>query len=228
MTVRGPPKARRKGTSMGLDGPRRLFVVLVGGLLLVSSPGGVVAGPPIGSTGGIIPADHRSPAQGVWWKQAKERHLLVRDGSGAVTLRAPTTILRSVAADAPTHLKLPTAVTSRIIEPEGHGLDDSSPRRSYDDRNYWNFCAPGAATVAAYYFGGGPMAMVGTFHEPYGPKVVSTHWHEADTDANGYKANARAYILYMAEAVQPPTFPRPGIDNFDEYPTRGGSVEIRP
>ena len=45
-------------------------------------------------------------------------------------------------------------------------------------------------------------------------------------DSNlGFNAKGRAYMLFMAMQVQPPSFDRPGIDDFSTYPTLGGSPQ---
>ena len=155
------------------------------------------------------------------WLSVKQAHRIVRASGGRTQVSAG--IAASILASAPSAMTLPTRFTARTIEPEGSGTDDAG--KSYADRNYWNMCAPGAATVAAYYFGQQPAVFTGTYREPYGPKQVATHWDATDVDDKGYSANGRAYILYMAEAVYPPSFTRAGIDDFDEYPTHGGSAD---
>ena len=50
-----------------------------------------------------------------------------------------------------TSARLPIDWTGRVWEPKGSGgVDDRG--HAYTDPNYWNFCAPGAAVVAMYYF----------------------------------------------------------------------------
>jgi len=200
------------------------LIVFVGAVVLMSTPGGAAARSPVRSTGGLIPTDRTWPQQDAAWLTAKRAHRVIR-GPDGVHVMPPATRGGDAVSGAPSSVLLPYAITAHIVEPDRIGYDDSSPRKYYDDRNYWNFCAPGAATVAAYYFGQRSMGMTGTFHEPYGPHVTYTHWNESDRDTDGYNAYARAYLLYMAEQVRPPTFGRPGIDDFDDYPTRGGSTE---
>jgi hypothetical protein len=121
-------------------------------------------------------------------------------------------------------LTLATKSASRIVEMPGYGKDDIG--KSYNDLNYWNICSAGAATVATSYFVPDPYQMLGAFHEPYGQYSVTTQWNEQDVDYNlGYVARARAYVLYMAMAVDPPSFDKPGIDDFSTYPTLGGSPQ---
>ncbi len=122
---------------------------------------------------------------------------------------------------------LDTTVVSQIVEPEGSGLDDAS--HSYTDQNYWNYCMPGAVTVALYYFlpkdvTGWP---AGNFKEPMNaPSTIpsaGTYW-QSDEKVNGYHTYGRAYLMYRAEQVKPPSYTTPGIVSFSTYPTTGGTL----
>lgn len=122
---------------------------------------------------------------------------------------------------------LDTSVVSRIVEPEGDGHDDAS--QSFTDKNYWNFCTPGAVTVALYYFVPGNVTgwPAGNFREPSNaPSSIpsaGTHWASSDK-VNGYQTYGRAYLMYLAEQVKPPSFAAPGMDAFTSYPTTGANL----
>jgi hypothetical protein len=126
---------------------------------------------------------------------------------------------------------LDTSVVSQIVEPEGDGQDDGS--HSFTDKNYWNFCMPGAATVALYYFlpsnvTGWP---AGDFREPSNaPSTIpaaGTHW-ASDEKVNGYHTYGRAYLMHLAEQVKPPSYASAGMASFASYPTTGANlVDVR-
>jgi hypothetical protein len=123
----------------------------------------------------------------------------------------------------PAAKRLVTSEAQLIVEPPGSGVDDRG--MSFVDLNYWNFCAPGGATVAAYYFGSTRVTArpAGYFVEPYGPKRVRTYWASADT-ASGYAAKGRAFLMYIAEQVAPPGWATPGLAEFSYYPTTGATL----
>ena len=212
-----------------MTAPLVRFLATLGGLvglgaLLLGSPAGTLGAGPLG--GGMLPnsaAQSRlvdDPAK----VAAKEAGQLTRQGNLA-TLIAPG-VTPSTASNADPSLVLDTSVSGLIVEQRGDLYDDL--HHLYGDRNYWNFCAAGAATVATYYWTFGFPA-AGYFTEPYGPHTSTTYWRSSDTGtssdtSNGYGTNGRNYVIYMAEKVLPPTFGRPGIDNFDSYPTTGGSL----
>jgi len=126
---------------------------------------------------------------------------------------------------------LDTSIVKLIVEPEGSGHDDLS--RDFTDRNYWNFCAPGAVTAALYFFvpdhiTGWP---AGYFKEPaHRPSTIptnGTYWKSHDS-VNGYQTYGRAYMMHLAMQVDPPSFLSPGMIPFDAYPTSGSNlVDIR-
>jgi hypothetical protein len=205
---------------------RRLVLVALAGAVMLSVQFSAVtaARPPAGESGGVLPSIRHWPLkQPTDWVRAKRAHQ-VRRIHGAGTVIAPIAPGARRISAPPASLTLPSKVTAQFIEPLGVGQDDSGKR--YVDVNYWNICAAGAATAAAAYFLDDPTDLSGTFREPYGPFAISTQWDAADTDSvGGFRAQARAYMLYMAEAVKPPSFDRPGIDNFDTYPTLGGAPQ---
>ncbi len=134
--------------------------------------------------------------------------------------------------------------TKSFLESQGDSERDDAGT-SYTDDNYWNFCPAGAATVAMMYAGASspvtpnPINMTGSFIEPvYSVKRVTTAWNASDNDylSPHYLTRGRAYIMYMAERVQPAaptssyfnhtyqgaTGNYPGMLDFSTYPTAGG------
>lgn len=122
---------------------------------------------------------------------------------------------------------LDTSIVSQIVEPEGDGQDDAN--QSFTDKNYWNFCMPGAVTVALYYFH--PANVISwpaaNFKEPSNsPSTIpsaGTYW-KSDEKVNGYHTYGRAYLMYLAEQVKPPTYAVAGIASFTSYPTTGANL----
>lgn len=109
---------------------------------------------------------------------------------------------------------LDTTVVAEIVEPRGSGSDALG--HSYTDKNYWNFCAPGATTAALSFFGSHATSWpAGYFEEPYGPYRIKTYWDDA---------HSHAYLMHIAEQVQPPNFTTPGLPSFSTYPTTGSSL----
>jgi len=209
-------------------GARRLIVgaaALAAALFLPASAGAASPVRVVRDMGDVKANDPGWPLhQDVAWLAAKWQHRVVRGTDGVVRVLPPPPRDRAHAEVMPDAKTLASGIAAKILEPEGSGVDDSWPRKAYSDRNYWGFCAAGAAAVSLFYIGLS-LGMAGTFHEPYGPHVSYTHWERNDVDANGYQTYARAMIVYLAEATQPPSFNRPGIDDFDTYPTSGGSPQ---
>ena len=204
--------------------PRRaVAAAAVAGLLLAWSAPASVHGEGAGTTrasGGAAPpgvAPRSVVAQDPAWLAAKAAHRLrlTPDGAVPVAAEAPVPVV-------PIARRLATSDTGLIVEPPGSGRDDRSV--SYVDANYWNFCAPGAATVAAYYFGASRVtARPAAFYvEPTGPYRLRTYWASADT-VSGYATKGRSYLMYMAEQVAVPTWIVPGIDIFTSYPSPGAT-----
>jgi hypothetical protein len=105
-----------------------------------------------------------------------------------------------------------------IVEPPGSGDDDRG--HAYTDRNYWNFCGPGAVTAGLSYFTSHVTTWpAGVFTEPYGPHKSSTFWASSGDGTVG-----RAYLMHIAEQVKPPDFTRAGLAHFATYPTTGASL----
>ncbi len=203
---------------------RRVLVSVFAGVVMLSVQGPVVsAGAVVRTTGGVLPFDHNWPVQPD--PKAMTAKLEGRLGT-TVDIhgqRRPQVLPHRISAPPPA-LMLPTRDSARFVEPPGFGTDDAG--KTYTDANYWNFCSAGAATVAASYFISDPANVTGAFREPYGPYSVTTRWDAADVDSNqGFNAKARAYMLFMATQVQPPSFSNPGIDDFSTYPTMGGSPQ---
>lgn len=112
---------------------------------------------------------------------------------------------------------LDDSIVGMIVEPPGSGNDDKGAY--YDDRNYWNFCAPGSVSAGLAYFTSNPTNWsAGEFVEPYGPHTSKTYWTSADAWVG------RAYLMYIAEQVKPPSFTKAGLPDFSTYPTNGSSL----
>ncbi len=151
----------------------------------------------------------------------------------AATVDAPADVKPADAAveaaqpEAGTPGLLDTSVVSEIVEPEGAGKDDASS--SYTDKNYWNFCMPGAVTVALYYFAPTNVTAwpAGDFKEPANaPSTIpsaGTYWKSSDS-VNGYATKGRAYLMHIAEQVKPPNFTTAGLASFSTYPTTGANL----
>lgn len=122
---------------------------------------------------------------------------------------------------------LDTSIVSRIVEPEGGGKDDAN--NSFTDKNYWNFCMPGAGTVALYYFLPSNVTSwpAGSFKEPSNaPSTIppgGTYWASQDK-VNGYATYGRAYLMHLAEQVKPPSYTAPGMVSFAVYPSTGANM----
>ena len=122
---------------------------------------------------------------------------------------------------------LDTSIVSQIVEPEGGGKDDAN--NSFTDKNYWNFCMPGAATVALYYFLPTNVTAwpAGSFKEPANaPSTIpagGTYWDSKDK-VNGYSTYGRAYLMHLAMQVKPPSYAAPGMVSFASYPSTGANL----
>jgi hypothetical protein len=126
---------------------------------------------------------------------------------------------------------LETTVVSQIVEPPGSGKDDIGA--SYTDKNYWNFCAPGAVTAALYYLKPTNVTgwAAGYFREPQNaPSTIpskGTYW-KSDENASGYHTYGRAYMLYLAMQMKPPGYSVAGMVPYTTYPTTGATaVRVR-
>ena len=220
-----PPAGRPLPTGdRSRTAPRRaLAVAAVAGLLLAwSAPAGAHGADIVtaGSSGGAAPPGVLPKSrvlQDPAWLAAKAAHRVRLTPNGAVPtgVEGPTAVL-------PVARRLATADTALIVEPPGYGLDDRPV--SYVDANYWNYCAPGAATVAAYYFGASRVTgrAAAYYVEPMGPYRAWTYWASADT-VSGYATRGRSYLMYMAEQVAVPGWPVAGLDIFTSYPTPGAT-----
>ncbi len=188
----------------------------------------ISAADPGGTTGGVLPAyqGQSTLVQDPAWVALKDADRIARLPSGeVVTLAQPLTSLAPLATSG----SLGTSVTAKIVEPQGNNYDDKHVAIS--DLNYWNFCTAGGADVALYYWKPGNVTgwTAGNFSEPYGPHVSTTYWANSDTGtssdtSDGYATQGRAYLMYLAEQVKPPTYTNPGIISFSSYPTTGGSI----
>ena len=215
--------ARRSPTPEGSHPRRALAAAAVAGLVLAwAAPAGVQGADTAigGASGGAAPAGvtpKSTVVQDPSWLAAKAAHRirLTVEGAIPVAADAPVTAL-------PVARRLATTDTGLFVEPHGTGIDDRSV--AYTDRNYWNFCAPGAAAVAVYYFGSARVTgrAAAYYVEPIGPYRLRTYWASADT-VSGYATKGRSYLMYMAEQVAVPTWVVPGLDIFTSYPTPGAT-----
>ncbi len=187
----------------------------------------VAADPPGQSTGGLAPLSESksTAAQDPDWLSLKNAGRIGLDANRkpVVLASAPTTPAGSGAG------LLSDSVTGWVVEPQGNLYDDH--HAAFSDLNYWNFCAAGSAATALYYWKPSNLTSwpAGNFKEPYGPHVSTTYWKSADTGSssdtsNGYATKGRAYLMYLAEQVKPPTYASAGIVNFTYYKTHGGTI----
>ncbi len=138
-------------------------------------------------------------------------------------------VLASTPLALPISAYLDDTVTDHVVETEGDLYDDTHQPEA--DLNYWNFCTAGAATTALYYWKPNNVTNwpAGNFTEPYGPHKTTTYWRSSDTGtasdtSNGYPTKGRAYEMYLAEQVKPPSYATPGIVNFTYYVTHGETL----
>jgi hypothetical protein len=183
-----------------------------------------------GNTGDILPpeAAQSTLVQDPGWLALKTAGQL-RPAAGGGLAAVPGGAAATAATAYPTSFNLDLSISPNIVEPEGAGFDDL--HHSFYDANYWNFCSAGAAAAVISYFK--PTSVrswpAGYFTEPYGPYRATTFWRSQDSGSsadtgNGYSSIGRAYTMYIAEQVRPPTFGRPGLINFNQYPNQGGSI----
>jgi hypothetical protein len=211
--------------------------LLVVGLVVAAATAPVAAGAEPGrSATSILSSDlaQSTLRQDPTFVAAKMRGRVTRNASGQVVIQDPAaSSIENPAASSiqatSTSALLDTYVVSKIVEPEG-GTRYDDLHRSYTDSNYWNFCTAGAAEAALAYWTSNPTNWSGGyFTEPYGPHKSTTYWASVDTGTssdtgNGYGTFGRAYLMYLAEQVLPPSYSRAGIVNFSYYPTHGGSL----
>lgn len=164
------------------------------------------------------------------------------DQSKSKLVQNPAFIARKIAwtervsRTAPRDPVLNSSVTGLVIEPEGGpDLDDATPtRNSYSDAHYWNFCTAGAVAATLFYWVGTNVTSwpAQNFTEPayVGPAFqVTTYWASSDTDGNApnYSTVGRAYLMYIAEQVQPPSYPTPGEVTFSGWSATGTLNDMR-
>lgn len=196
-------------------------------IVAFSAPGWTVAEAPPGGDALPPSAAQSKLVQDPKLVAAKEGGLIRRNGN--LVSIATTSVNADALTSYPAAMTLNTGVTGMLVETQGNQYDDQ--HHAFLDDNYFRFCAAGGATVAAYYWQPTYLtARVGaSYTEPYGPHMTTTYWRAADTGTasdtgNGYATQGRGYEMYMAEQVLPPSFSRPGVVNFDSFPTTGGSL----
>jgi hypothetical protein len=152
---------------------------------------------PASSTGGVAPRDPGSDDDPAF-VALKLSGRVVRTSDGAVSIALSASAL---AASAPASGSLDTSLTGTFREPPGQGTDDAG--HTYTDKNYWNFCGPGATAVTLHYWPNMTRIIdnyiAGSFREPHQPTggpIATTYW----TNTKG-----RAAIMAIAETwFQPP------------------------
>lgn len=177
-----------------------------------------------GSTGGVLPAEPGSEQDPAFVALKNAGRIgPAPDGSIVVLPYAPATVA-SVSAE------LGFGWTQYVWEPKGSGgVDDNNV--SYSDPNYWNFCGPGAAAVAMYYFPKSQSLDVGIAAANYSqprnnPYHATTYWKAIDSVSKG-----RGALMWMAEYEKPPvsySWPLRGIVNWsNDYPTGTPTNRLR-
>ena len=221
------------------------------------TPVDVFATPTPAPSKGALPTDQVDspaprrlvPAQSVGWLKLKAAGRIALVDGKVVVL--PTTadplVNPSTGQRLPSARVLDTSYARWIIEPLGYGKDAKG--NAFTDKNYWDLCEAGATITALYYWQlqtGHPdvTGTAGYFLDPYeaegvawpspGPAVVKgsdgkpigTYWAGTDT-VNGFTANGRGYMMYVAMAMQPPGWLSKGEAVFADangkplYPTIG-------
>lgn len=196
---------------------------LLSGVAVAADPTGDISG---ASTGGLLPnsAAKSTLVQDPTFLSEKAAGLISVDASGAPIVLSAAQPASGSGSGALTFLD-----TQWAVEPEGRYYDDLHHAES--DLNYWNFCSAGSAATAIYYWNNSKFLswLAGYFTERYGPDRFTTYWRSSDTGtssdtSDGYATKGRSSIMYFAEQVKPPSYGSPGIDNFNVYPTNGGSL----
>ncbi len=215
-----------------MPGVRAMLTSVSAACLILGSGSTAFADSPGQSTGGVAPVSEGSQlVQDPQWVALKEALRIVRGPEGApMVLASPATL-------AVTSKTLSYTTTKSVVEPEGRLYDDA--HHAITDQNYWNFCSAGAATVTMYYWRSGNVTgwAAGNFKEPYGPEQATTYWRSSDTGtssdtSDGYATVGRAYLMYMAEQVRPPSYSSRsgdageygGMINFTYYRTHGAAI----
>jgi hypothetical protein len=124
--------------------------------------------------------------------------------------------------------QLGTSVTQNTLEPYGSTpgtgntvCTNDDAGYCYIDRNYWNFCGPGAAANALQYWG----KNINTYAAGYYNEPSQSVYH---TSQNTYWTSSdhnRSYLMYIAMQTDPPSFGNwPGLPNYSTYPTGGSTL----
>jgi hypothetical protein len=137
-----------------------------------------------------------------------------------------------LARTAPLIDPLNSSVTQYVVEPEGSDKDDNSPRLSFTDGNYWNFCTAGAVAATMWYWNSTYVTgtAANSYIEPTSASTrVSTYWTSSDYDggSNYYYTEGRNYLMYIAENVSPPSFSTAGEVTFSGSNVYGTLVDMR-
>jgi hypothetical protein len=209
------------------------------------------------STDGFFGNDTRrpTPVQQVEWLalKASGRVAIVGGRPGLLSVAANPLVAPGTGAALPAARALDTDWTRWIVEPWAYGSDAAG--NSFSNLNYWNLCSAGATAATLWYWQqlvGFPDVSAMAIHavEPYveetgswpspGPSLpldaagarLGTYWAGSDT-VNGFTANGRGYLMYLATQVQPVTWTTSGMVAYSStsgdplYPTRGaGSRQI--
>ncbi len=211
-----PIDSRRRGTaaSIGLA----LFALALAGCGVAADPARIVPGPTASSpwSDAALPVASLAAVQSA-------------DQAGA-SLPLPSTSSPDPTLG-PTPKPVPpksfwfdTSVVGNFAEPPAGGRDHAG--KFYSDHNYWAFCGAGAARVALEFAGKGPGWVAGkwpltTYIEPWTSATgTRSSWKDGELSDQG-----RGYMMYLAIAVQPPSFKVPGVVTFGmKVDETGGSV----
>ena len=187
------------------------------------SPSPAPPDPHIGSFYEHAPATSKSHlVQDAHWLALKRAHQVARPGLTAADV-LPSSVPSAGNAGTPTIVLLNIGVAQNVLEalgancnPNGTCTDDAG--HSYVDGYFWNFCGPGSANVALYYWTGSTSSYpAGTYTEPsYAPYHSTTYWTSGD--------HSRSYEMYLAMQVLPPSFATPGLPTFYAYPQAGTTL----
>jgi hypothetical protein len=136
--------------------------------------------------------------------------------SSFVPTPAPSAVPSQTLSQPPPAWMLDTTRVANFAEPRAKGVDHANHRYA-KDANYWAFCGPGAARVALDYAGHNPtwdenggLWPMQSYIEPLSSAVrVSSSWQDGHPQDQG-----RGYMMYLAEAVKPPSFTEPGVVTF--------------
>ncbi len=122
-----------------------------------------------------------------------------------LTFKAGVHGSKMVASAYPAADLLNTTYVKNISEPPYTGTDAAG--NGYTDEYIWNFCGPGASTVSIDFWTNVNNRAIGGHY--YSDPHATTYWNDT---------NDRAYIMYMATQVWPPSYSSGGQVTYLSYP----------